>query len=101
MLTFLRARIEAQGNWIEVADLVRKTLDHGNGAKRQLWAFAQAGQFKASSTWSSGKPCWDSDPTGRPYTLSRGSTGVWSSVLIVERAAAQRHVGKGLILSLV
>jgi glutamate---cysteine ligase / carboxylate-amine ligase len=46
MLTFLRPALEAHGDWIEVADLVRKTLDHGNSAKRQLWAFAQAGRFE-------------------------------------------------------
>jgi len=46
MLTFLRPALEAQGDWVEVANLVRKTLDHGSSAKRQLWAFAQAGRFE-------------------------------------------------------
>jgi glutamate---cysteine ligase / carboxylate-amine ligase len=44
--TFLRPALEAQGDWIEVADLVRETLDHGNSAQRQLWAFARAGRFE-------------------------------------------------------
>jgi glutamate---cysteine ligase / carboxylate-amine ligase len=46
MLTFFGPVLEAQGDWIEEADLVRTTLDHGNSARRQLWAFAQAGRFE-------------------------------------------------------
>jgi hypothetical protein len=46
MLTFFRPALEAQGDWIEEADLVRHTLDHGNSAKRQLRAFAQDGRFE-------------------------------------------------------
>ena len=46
MLTFLRPALEGQGDWDEVSDLVRKTLEHGNSAKRQLWAFAQSGRLE-------------------------------------------------------
>ena len=46
MLTFLRPVLEGQGDWDEVSELVRKMLDHGNSAKRQLWAFAQSGRLE-------------------------------------------------------
>jgi carboxylate-amine ligase len=46
MLTILRPALEAQGDWNEVSELVRKTVDHGNSAKRQLWAFAQSGRLE-------------------------------------------------------
>ena len=46
MLTFLRPALEGQGDWDEVSELVRKMLDHGNSAKRQLWAFAQSGRLE-------------------------------------------------------
>jgi glutamate---cysteine ligase / carboxylate-amine ligase len=46
MLTALRPALEEDGDWEEVSTLVRGTLDKGNGAKRQLWAFAQSGRFE-------------------------------------------------------
>jgi glutamate---cysteine ligase / carboxylate-amine ligase len=46
MLTFLRPALERHRDWDEVAELVHKTLDHGNSAKRQLWAFAQSGRLE-------------------------------------------------------
>jgi len=45
LLTFLRPALEKHGDWDEVSSLVQKTLDHGNSAKRQLWAFAQSGRL--------------------------------------------------------
>jgi carboxylate-amine ligase len=47
MLTFLRPALEADGDWDEVSGIVRKTLDHGNSARRQLRAFAQSGRLEA------------------------------------------------------
>jgi carboxylate-amine ligase len=47
MLTFLRPALEEQGDWDEVSEIVRKTLDHGNSARRQLRAFAQSGRLEA------------------------------------------------------
>jgi glutamate---cysteine ligase / carboxylate-amine ligase len=46
MLTFLRPELEAQGDWDEVSQIVRKTFDHGKSARRQLWAFAQSGRLE-------------------------------------------------------
>jgi carboxylate-amine ligase len=46
MLTFLRPALEAQGDWDEVSQIVRKTLDHGNSARRQLGAFARSGRLE-------------------------------------------------------
>ena len=46
MLTFLPPALEAQGDWEVVSDLVKKTLEQGNSAKRQLWAFAQSGRLE-------------------------------------------------------
>lgn len=39
MLTVLRPALEAEGNWDEIATLVRETLRHGNGAMRQRAAY--------------------------------------------------------------
>jgi carboxylate-amine ligase len=41
-----RPALETQGEWDEVSELVRTTLDRDNSAKRQLWAFAQSGQLE-------------------------------------------------------
>ena len=46
LLKFLRPALEQHGDWDEVSSLVRKTLEQGNSAKRQLWAFAQAGRLE-------------------------------------------------------
>ncbi len=46
MLTFLRPSLEHYGDWDEVSALVRKTLDVGNSATRQLWVFAQSGRLE-------------------------------------------------------
>jgi carboxylate-amine ligase len=46
MLTFLRPALEWYGDWGEVSDIVRTTLDRGNSAKRQLWVFAQSGRLE-------------------------------------------------------
>ena len=46
MLTFLRPALEADRDWHEVSETVRKTLDQGNSAQRQLWAFAQSGRLE-------------------------------------------------------
>jgi carboxylate-amine ligase len=46
MLTFLRPALERQGDWDEVSDIVQTTLDRGNSAKRQLWAFGQSGRLE-------------------------------------------------------
>ncbi len=46
LLTFLRPALEQHGDWDEVSSLVRKTCEQGNSAKRQLWAFAQAGRLE-------------------------------------------------------
>jgi carboxylate-amine ligase len=46
MLTNLRPALESRGDWQEVSEIVRKTLENGNSAKRQLWAFAQAGRLE-------------------------------------------------------
>jgi carboxylate-amine ligase len=46
MLAHLRPALEAHGDWDEVSQIVRKTLDQGNSAKRQLWTFAQFGRLE-------------------------------------------------------
>ena len=46
MLTFLRPALESQGDWDEVSHTARATLERGNSAKRQLWAFAQSGRLE-------------------------------------------------------
>jgi carboxylate-amine ligase len=46
MLTILRPALEVDGDWEEITSLVRVTLDRGNSAKRQLWAFAQSGRLE-------------------------------------------------------
>ena len=42
----LRPIVEEQGEWEEVSSLVRQTLEHGNGARRQRDAYARAGQYE-------------------------------------------------------
>jgi carboxylate-amine ligase len=46
LLKFLRPALEAHGDWHEVFEIVCKTLEHGNSARRQLWAFAQSGRLE-------------------------------------------------------
>jgi carboxylate-amine ligase len=46
MLDVLRPALEVEGDWNLVSQIVEKTLDQGNSAKRQLWAFAQAGRLE-------------------------------------------------------
>ncbi|WP_165229590.1 carboxylate-amine ligase [Aquisphaera insulae] len=46
MLEFLHPALESSGDWQEVSRLVNRTLEQGNGAKRQLWAFAQGGRLE-------------------------------------------------------
>ncbi|QEH38959.1 Carboxylate-amine ligase YbdK [Aquisphaera giovannonii] len=46
LLTYLRPALEDSGDWDEVSTLVRETLERGNSAKRQRWAFAQGGRFE-------------------------------------------------------
>jgi len=46
LLTFLRPTLEGLDEWDEVHDLVRKTLDWGNGARRQRLAFEQSGRLE-------------------------------------------------------
>jgi carboxylate-amine ligase len=46
MLRYLRPILEDQGDWDEVSSLIRQTIDRGNAAKRQLWAFAQSGRLE-------------------------------------------------------
>jgi carboxylate-amine ligase len=46
MLAFLRPALDAHDDWDVVSGLVRKTLEHGNSARRQLWAFAQSGRME-------------------------------------------------------
>jgi carboxylate-amine ligase len=46
MLAFLRPALEWHGDWDLVSGIVRTTLDRGNSAKRQLWAFAQSGRLE-------------------------------------------------------
>ncbi len=46
MLTFLRPALEVHDDWNEVSAIVKNTLDHGNSARRQLWAFAQSGRLE-------------------------------------------------------
>jgi len=45
-LAFVRPALDEHGEWDEVAALVHRTLAHGTGAHRQLWAFTQAGRFE-------------------------------------------------------
>jgi carboxylate-amine ligase len=46
MLTFVRPSLEGLGDWEEVWEIVHWTLEKGNSAKRQLWAFAQTGRLE-------------------------------------------------------
>jgi glutamate---cysteine ligase / carboxylate-amine ligase len=46
MLALLRPALEGYGDWDEVSGIVRTTLDRGNSAKRQVWAFAQSGRLE-------------------------------------------------------
>ena len=46
LLSFVRPALELQGDWEEVSGIVHKTLDQGNSASRQRWAFAQAGRLE-------------------------------------------------------
>ncbi len=46
MLTYLRPALEDLNDWDEISTIVRGTLQHGNSAKRQLWAFAQTGRLE-------------------------------------------------------
>ncbi len=46
MLMFLKPALEVQGDWEEVSEIAHNLLDHGNSAKRQLWAFAQSGRLE-------------------------------------------------------
>jgi carboxylate-amine ligase len=46
MLAYVRPALEDLGDWDEVSAVVRRTLEQGNAAKRQLWAYAQAGRLE-------------------------------------------------------
>ena len=46
MLAFARPALEEDGDWEEVAALVRETLEHGNGASRQRRACERAGRLE-------------------------------------------------------
>ncbi|HEX8202546.1 MAG TPA: carboxylate-amine ligase [Isosphaeraceae bacterium] len=46
LLSYLRPALEAHAEWAEVSGLVHQTLEHGTGARRQVWAYAQAGRFE-------------------------------------------------------
>jgi len=46
LLTFVRPGLESLGEWDEVAGLARRTLDQGNGARRQRLAFERAGRLE-------------------------------------------------------
>jgi len=46
LLRFLRPSLEGLGEWDEVASLVRRTLDQGNGATRQRRTFERAGRLE-------------------------------------------------------
>jgi carboxylate-amine ligase len=46
VLTFIRPALEEDGDWEEVAVLVRETLEHGNGASRQRRAYERAGRLE-------------------------------------------------------
>ncbi len=45
-LSFLRPALEEQGEWDEVAGIVRETLERGNGATRQRQAYTRAGSLE-------------------------------------------------------
>ncbi|PLS79061.1 MAG: carboxylate-amine ligase [Chloroflexi bacterium] len=46
LLTFVRPALEEEGDWDEVAALVRMTLQRGTGAQRQRWAYQRAGRWE-------------------------------------------------------
>ena len=46
VLTFARPALEEDGDWEEVAVLVRETLEHGNGASRQRRAYERGGHLE-------------------------------------------------------
>lgn len=46
MLAFARPALEEDGDWEEVAALVRETLERGNGASRQRRAYERAGRLE-------------------------------------------------------
>ncbi|MDP9457506.1 MAG: carboxylate-amine ligase [Actinomycetota bacterium] len=45
LLDFARPSLEEIGDWDEVSDLVRGTLEHGNGATRQRAVYKRSGDF--------------------------------------------------------
>lgn len=47
LLDFVRPALEANGDWDEVAGLVRRTLQQGNGAQRQRQTLQQGGGYEA------------------------------------------------------
>jgi glutamate---cysteine ligase / carboxylate-amine ligase len=46
LLIFVQDALEANGDWDEIAMLVRETLDRGNGAMRQRAVFERAGRME-------------------------------------------------------
>ncbi|MFO0890284.1 MAG: carboxylate-amine ligase [Isosphaeraceae bacterium] len=46
MLQFLHPALGDLGDWDEISELVNMTLERGNSAKRQRWAFAQSGRMQ-------------------------------------------------------
>jgi len=46
VLTFARPALEEDGDWEEVAVLVREKLEHGNGTNRQRRAYERAGRLE-------------------------------------------------------
>jgi carboxylate-amine ligase len=46
VLTFARPALEEEGDWEEIAALVRETLEHGNGASRQRRAYERVGRLE-------------------------------------------------------
>jgi gamma-glutamyl:cysteine ligase YbdK (ATP-grasp superfamily) len=46
VFTFARPALEEDGDWEEVAVLVREKLEHGNGASRQRRAYERAGRLE-------------------------------------------------------
>lgn len=47
LLDWVRPALEAAGDWDEIATLVHRTLEHGNGAARQRAIYRQTGRFEA------------------------------------------------------
>ncbi|MDP8949798.1 MAG: glutamate--cysteine ligase [Actinomycetota bacterium] len=46
LLAFVRPALEEHGDWDEVSALARKTLEQGNGARRQRLAYERAGRLE-------------------------------------------------------